>query len=429
MALRGRGAAGDHGRVAAGALDEAGHPVAVGEGDQRAEVGARVQRVAQPDPPVQLGHAGHEGVVERALDVGAGGGGAVLAAVDQGGGDGAVRRGVEVGVVEDHERGLAAEFQVGALDGRGGEFGDPLADRGGAGEGDHRDVRVRHQVLARDPARAGDDVDHAVRDAGQGAGPGEHQRGQRGQLGRLEDDGVAGRDRREDLPGGHLERVVPGRDRTDHADRLAPHVRGVVAGVLAGRLALQVAGGPGEEGRVVDGAGDVELGGELDRLAGLRGLHPGEVGGRVGEDGGQPGERLGAGTGGGTGPLRQRGPGGGHGLVDLSGGGQGELLDDASVGRVDDLEGVTAPPALPARDVLRARAEVGQVHLVPPGSGGATVRTTAPGRPARAAVGGGRGGGQGVAGRPVVALVAPGSGHRAGTVTVDPLTMPAGAGA
>ena len=47
------------------------------------------------------------------------------------------------------------------------------------------------------------------------------QRGQRGELGGLEHDGVAGGDGGQDLPGRHLQRVVPRGDRPDDADRLA----------------------------------------------------------------------------------------------------------------------------------------------------------------------------------------------------------------
>ena len=68
---------------------------------------------------------------------------------------------------------------------------------------------------------AGEDVDHAVRQAGVVRRLREHQRGQRRELRRLEHDGVAGSDRREDLPPGHLQRVVPGGDRTDDPDGLA----------------------------------------------------------------------------------------------------------------------------------------------------------------------------------------------------------------
>ena len=52
---------------------------------------------------------------------------------------------------------------------------------------------------------------------------GEHERGERRELGGLEHDGVAGGDGREDLPDRHLQRVVPRGDRADDAHRLAPH--------------------------------------------------------------------------------------------------------------------------------------------------------------------------------------------------------------
>ena len=80
--------------------------------------------------------------------------------------------------------------------------------------------------------------------------------------------------------------------------------------VLAGGLPLEVAGRPGEERSVVDGAWNVELGGQANRLAGLSALDLGELGaparrGLAGERGN--GVRPCAGRG--TGPLgeaRQR---------------------------------------------------------------------------------------------------------------------------
>ena len=48
---------------------------------------------------------------------------------------------------------------------------------------------------------------------------GHQQRGQRGDLGRLEDDRVAGRERRDAVAERVVERVVPGADHADHAER------------------------------------------------------------------------------------------------------------------------------------------------------------------------------------------------------------------
>ena len=92
---------------------------------------------------------------------------------------------------------------------------------------------------------------------------------------RLEHDGVAGGDRRGDLPDRHVERVVPRRDLADDADRLAADERGVAGEVLAGRPALEVACGAGEEAELVHRLHDL-VGDE--RRAGLAGVLRFEVG-------------------------------------------------------------------------------------------------------------------------------------------------------
>ena len=74
------------------------------------------------------------------------------------------------------------------------------------------------------------------------------------------------------LPHRHHHRVVPRRDRCAHADRLPSDERGVVLQVLAGRLALEVAGRAGEEADLVDQRGDLLGQGHGDRLAGVLAL-------------------------------------------------------------------------------------------------------------------------------------------------------------
>ena len=91
--------------------------VAVRHRDQRAEVGGRVVRVG-PTHDLAISSATpatNSSYSERVHD-GAGGGGAVLPGVDQRSGDRTVDGGVQVGVVEDHERRLAAQLEVHALD-------------------------------------------------------------------------------------------------------------------------------------------------------------------------------------------------------------------------------------------------------------------------------------------------------------------------
>ena len=80
--------------------------------------------------------------------------------------------------------------------------------------------------LADDRARAGDQVEHAGRQADLVDDLGEDERVERGDLARLEHDGAAGGQRGRDLADDLVERVVPRRDAADDADRLA-HDQGV----------------------------------------------------------------------------------------------------------------------------------------------------------------------------------------------------------
>ena len=131
------------------------------------------------------------------------------------------RGGPEVGVGEDDVRRLAAELERHPLDRRRGPGRDPAPDLGRAGEGDLGDVGVLDQPLPADAAGPGDDVEHALGQPGLERDPLELDRAQRRQLGRLEDDRVAGGERRRDLPGGDRQREVPGHDQADDAERLA----------------------------------------------------------------------------------------------------------------------------------------------------------------------------------------------------------------
>ena len=95
------------------------------------------------------------------------------------------------------------------------------ADLGGAGEREAVDVGVAAERLADRVAGPGDDVEDAVRDPGLGPQLGDPEQAERGRGRGLDDDRVAGRERRAQLPGGHLGRVVPRDDRGDDAHRLA----------------------------------------------------------------------------------------------------------------------------------------------------------------------------------------------------------------
>ena len=142
--------------------------------------------------------------------------------------------GVEIGVVEDDEGRVAAEFQRQLLECLRRFAREILADRRRAGERDLAHAAVmqpvgdgRNRVLA----RRRDQVEHARRHAGFMREQHERERGERRVLGRLADDRAARRQRGRDLARDHREREIPRRDRRDDADRLL-HRRHPLAALL-----------------------------------------------------------------------------------------------------------------------------------------------------------------------------------------------------
>ena len=94
----------------------------------------------------------------------------------------------------------------------------PVGDR--AGEGDAAHQRVADQRRARLLAVAGDDVEHAGRQAGLQRQLGQAQSRERRLLGGFEHGRAAGGESRGQRAGGHAERVVPGDDVGGDAQRL-----------------------------------------------------------------------------------------------------------------------------------------------------------------------------------------------------------------
>ena len=138
-------------------------------------------------------------------------------------------------------------------------------------------------------------------------------RGERRVLGRLEDDGVAERDRRGDLPGEHQERKIPRDDLAADADRYA-------VGELY-RLEL------GPAGVMVEVAGDerhVDVAGLADRLAVVERLDHREEAAVLLDHAGDGVEVLGPLMAGQRRPFRLRLPGRGDRIVDIVGAGLGD---------------------------------------------------------------------------------------------------------
>jgi hypothetical protein len=99
---------------------------------------------------------------------------------------------IQIGVVENDQRRLAAQFHGHFLERRTRGAGhDFLAGVGAAGERDFLDARVFGQPGADFATTAGQHVEHAIREAGFGVDLSQLERGQRGDFAWLEDHRVA----------------------------------------------------------------------------------------------------------------------------------------------------------------------------------------------------------------------------------------------
>ena len=132
-------------------------------GVQRAEVRVGGAQVAHHVALGLLGEAVDDVVVDLAGGEHARRRGAVLAGVVVAGAGDRLEHRVEVDVVEDDDRRLAAELEVHALERLRGVLGDPLAGVDRAGERDDVDAVVLDDRGARVVA-ARDDVQHALRE-------------------------------------------------------------------------------------------------------------------------------------------------------------------------------------------------------------------------------------------------------------------------
>src|ERR687894_937253 len=103
-----------------------------------------------------------------------------LAAVPEAGVHRVLDGDVEVGVVEDYERRLAAELQRDRGDVVGGGGEDLAPGPYGAGDGDHLRQRARHERAAGGAAPASDDVYDAAGHPSLGDDPGDGEGRQRG---------------------------------------------------------------------------------------------------------------------------------------------------------------------------------------------------------------------------------------------------------
>ena len=166
--------------------------------------------------------------------------------------------------------------------------------------------------------------------------------GERRQLGRLEDHGVAAGERRRRLPAGDLERVVPGADAGDDAERLAPRI------AEGGRAEIDVLAGErrGEAGEILEAVGAGE---HVDGEVSWIGLPVSRISRRASSSLRCAQEVGDAPAGCGRAPRRSSPPrsacagfGGRDGLLDLGLAGDLDLGEHLAGRRVDGREGLAA---------------------------------------------------------------------------------------
>ena len=154
---------------------------------------------------------------------------------------------------------------------------DFLPGRHIAGDRDHAHPGVRDQGRADALAASAHDVHRPLgEDLGQKLG--QLQGGERRLLRGLQHHGVAGRERRSQLPCRHHQRVIPGRDRGDDSHRIAPDHAGETGQIFARQRAVLRSSGRGEKAKHIGDRGNlvIQRGGE--RLAGIVGFQFGERG-------------------------------------------------------------------------------------------------------------------------------------------------------
>ena len=176
--------------------------------------------VADPEPGGALGEALDERVVERAGHVDPLDPGADLPAVRKRPPQRALDCAVEIGVLEDEHRILAPELQRDRAQPLGRADCDPRAGGRRAGEHDGVDPVVADEGLADRGTWTLNDADEARRRPRLAKQTLDHASDERCQLRRLQDDAVAGGDRRRSLADRETDREVPRSDDRHDPERL-----------------------------------------------------------------------------------------------------------------------------------------------------------------------------------------------------------------
>ena len=225
-----------------------------------------VEGIAEQD---LLGHAPRELldvlVAHGAVDEDALAGGAALPGAQVARGERRLDRGVDVGVVHDDDRAVAAHLQQRDLARR--RLGDEAPGRRRADEGDGVHAGVARDLVAHDGPGAGHEVEHAGRHVGFGDAAGQGDGADGGRRRGRPHHRVAARQRGRDQLGGHGVGPVPRADDADDAERPAHEHHPLAGRERVGQLAAQALGVLGRHPPVVDELLDLAVGLGGQRLA------------------------------------------------------------------------------------------------------------------------------------------------------------------
>ena len=219
-------------------------PVQLLSRHQRADLGLRIDTVADLQRSREIREPVDEFVVDRPLDEDPGSGTTGLAGIREHAHPSARNRLGQIGVREHDIGGLAAQFHRHPLEGVRGGTDDLATHRRRSGERDLVHPGVHGEGCADALAVTGHDVHHTVGNADLTEQFAEAQRGQTCLFGGFEHEGASGRQHRCEFPDGVGHRAVPRHDRGDHTDGFLDRVTEHRAGNrIRKRLAVDL-GGP-----------------------------------------------------------------------------------------------------------------------------------------------------------------------------------------
>ena len=201
--------------------------------NQRPDGDVRLQAIADLQLTHRLLKLFGETIVDAILDVQAVGADAGLPGVAKLGGQRAFDGFIQIGVVKNDKRRVAAELQRDLLDIFRALFHQLAANFRRAGKREFAHQRVTGELIADFAGRSGDHVKHALGDPGAVGELRQRQRGERGLAGGLEHHRAACGQRRTRFTGDHRRGKIPRGDSGGYANRLFNHQQPLV-GLMAG---------------------------------------------------------------------------------------------------------------------------------------------------------------------------------------------------